>query len=194
MTAWKPWRGRPARIRPSGPPVTRLKNSGCGGRGGPRPPLPPAPTMPVVVRTPRGQWGVRVRCSERRARRAHLVWCGGESPARHWRSVHTVGFTLDHGILLFACTGVQISMSPSGIGGGDCGLTVVPGCVPNGVSTPIPVHGADSGCEMCPSSHPQMDSSSSWSDSSSPVGGGSGGGYPPAVYSRSGTSLAAGQP
>ena len=87
------------------------------------------------------------------------------------------GFTLDHGIadpgvgilaLLSNCTGVfQISMSHSGAGDGGCDLSGVLGCVPGGVSTPMPVRGADSGCEMCPSSQPHMDSSSGSSESSS---------------------------
>ena len=86
------------------------------------------------------------------------------------------GFTLDHGIadpgvgilaLLFNYTAVQISMSHSGAGDGGCDLSGVLGCVPGGVSAPMPVRGADSGCEMCPCSQPHMDSSSGSSESSS---------------------------
>ena len=75
--------------------------------------------------------------------------------------------------LLLTCIGVQISMSPNRVGGGDLGLAGVPCWDPGGVSASMPAPGVDAGCEIHSSSHPKMDSSSSWSDSSSSgVGGG----------------------
>ena len=62
-------------------------------------------------------------------RRAHLVVNHPHVMGIWSVPLAPLGFTLDHGIidpgvgsqgLLFACTGVQISMSPSGFGGGDC--------------------------------------------------------------------------
>ena len=77
--------------------------------------------------------------------------------------------------LLLTCIGVQISMSPNGVGGGDLGLAGVPYWDPAGVSASIPALRADAGCETHSSTHPQTDSSCSWSDSSSTGVGGGGG-------------------
>ena len=54
---------------------------------------------------------------------------------------------------------------------------------------PIPVRGADSGCEMCPSSHPQMDASSLRSESSSSSWGGGGGKYGDEPKKQGGAAL-----
>ena len=64
-----------------------------------------------------------------------------------------------HRGLLLTCIGVQISMSPTGVGGGE--LAGVPCWDPSGVSASIPALGADAGCEIHSSSHPQMESSCS---------------------------------
>ena len=69
--------------------------------------------------------------------------------------------------LLLTCIAVQISMSRNGVGGGDLGLAGVPCWDLGGVSASIPTLGAGAGCEIHSSSQPQMDSSCSWSDSSS---------------------------
>ena len=118
----------------------------------------------------RGEFG----CGVRNVVRTGPTWCGVRCrpPVAGVRSVPVVpvGFILGQGMLepgvcsrglLFICTGVQISMSPSGVGGGDRGLAGVPSWDPGGVSLSIPVLGADVGCETYSSSHPHMDSSGS---------------------------------
>ena len=65
MTSLKPWRGSPARMHPSGAPVTKSHSSvPSGGTGVLRPPLPPAPTMLLCQAADLGGGGLHLGTAE----------------------------------------------------------------------------------------------------------------------------------
>ena len=152
----------------------------CRGKGGASPSIATSSNDASDCKDTCGDRGDR-GCGVRNVVRApSLVWrsghiacgrCAVHAPGARRRHRRTTGWLVWMcGVSLrgffAACTGVQISISQKGEGGGGC----VFGCVAGGVSILIPVHGAgERGCVSSVSSHPHSDSSSCSGGSSSYV-------------------------